>query len=63
MIPVWLNKPQFEYDIHSLVKAFFPADEVKVFCVEEGTDQTGAVDGEGISIRICFLENGITMEL
>ncbi len=75
MIPVWLNKPQFEYDIHSLVKAFFPADEVKVFCVEEGTDQTGktgqkygmdkggGTDGEGVSIRICFLENGMTMEL
>ena len=75
MIPVWINKPQFEYDIHSLVKAFFPADEVKVFCAEDGTVQTGGrirrsgtgekdkMDGEGILLRICFLENGITMEL
>ena len=32
MIPVFINKPQFEYDIHSLVKAFYPGEEVKVFC-------------------------------
>ena len=31
MIVVRLNTPKFEYDIHSLVKAFYPAEEVKVF--------------------------------
>ena len=35
MIVVRLNQPQFEYDIHSLVKAFYPAEDVKVF--EKGT--------------------------
>ena len=35
MIVVKLNQPQFEYDIHSLVKAFYPAEDVKVF--EKGT--------------------------
>lgn len=35
MIVVRLNQPQFEYDIHSLVKAFYPGEEVKVF--EKGT--------------------------
>ena len=30
MIYVNLNKQQFEYDIHSLVKAFYPAEDVKV---------------------------------
>ena len=35
MIVVRLNQPQFEYDIHSLVKAFYPAEDVKVF--ERGT--------------------------
>lgn len=30
MIFVTLNKPNFEYDIHSLVKAFFPKEEVRV---------------------------------
>ena len=31
MITVWLNEANFEYDIHSLVKAFYPGEEVKVF--------------------------------
>lgn len=31
MITVWLNEADFEYDIHSLVKAFYPAEDVKVF--------------------------------
>lgn len=34
MIVVKCNKNEFSYDIHSLVKAFYPAEEVKVF--EEG---------------------------
>ncbi|MBQ9991607.1 MAG: coproporphyrinogen dehydrogenase HemZ [Lachnospiraceae bacterium] len=38
MIVVKLNQPQFEYDIHSLVKAFYPAKEVKV--VVEGNPDT-----------------------
>lgn len=37
MIIVRLNQPQFEYDIHSLVKAFYPAEDVKVF--EKGTKE------------------------
>lgn len=31
MITVWLNEANFEYDIHSLVKAFYPGEDVKVF--------------------------------
>ena len=31
MITVCLNKENFEYDIHSLVKAFYAGEEVKVF--------------------------------
>ena len=31
MIAVVLNEEGFEYDIHSLVKAFYPLEEVKVF--------------------------------
>lgn len=30
MIEVLLNKPEFEYDIHSLIKAFFPEQYVGV---------------------------------
>ena len=35
MITVCLNKAEFEYDIHSLVKAFFAGEEVKVFADSE----------------------------
>ncbi len=31
MITVLLNEANFEYDIHSLVKAFYPGEDVKVF--------------------------------
>ncbi len=30
MYIIRINKPQFEYDIHSLVKAFYPGEDVKV---------------------------------
>ncbi len=35
MITVCLNKADFEYDIHSLVKAFYPEKDVKVFADRE----------------------------
>ena len=49
MIHVWINKSQFEYDIHSLVKAFYPGEEVKVGVAGEGevpgAAKTAAEDG------------------
>ncbi len=39
MITVNINEPKFEYDIHSLVKAFFPSEDVKV--TTEGSDVSG----------------------
>lgn len=39
MIYVQLNKADFEYDIHSLVKAFFPAEEVLVTAEEKQVDE------------------------
>lgn len=35
MLEVYCNKPNFEYDIHSLVKAFYPKEDVKVLVSEE----------------------------
>lgn len=35
MITVCLNEADFEYDIHSLVKAFYPKEDVKVFADRE----------------------------
>ncbi len=45
MIAVKLNRADFEYDIYSLVKAFFPAEEVTVSVGEKA-------DKEAISFRI-----------
>lgn len=35
MITISLNEADFEYDIHSLVKAFYPKEDVKVFADSE----------------------------
>lgn len=31
MIVINFNKPEFEYDVHSLIKAFFPKEEVEMY--------------------------------
>ena len=46
MLTICINKPQFEYDIHSLVKAFCPGEEVKVL-----TGETSQADW-----RLLFVE-------
>ena len=43
MIVIKLNQAKFEYDIHSLIKAFYPAEEVKVF--EIGTKDLQSTTG------------------
>ncbi|WP_321002087.1 coproporphyrinogen dehydrogenase HemZ [Eisenbergiella porci] len=60
MLAVRLNKPQFEYDIHSIVKAFYPAETVRVF--EEGTKDFES-DGDNPSIAIWFEERAIRVNL
>ncbi len=40
MIEVIVNRPGFEYDIHSLVKAFFPKEEVSVRAREDFQEDT-----------------------
>ena len=43
MIVVKCNKNEFAYDVHSLVKAFYPAEDVKVF--EKGTKDLESTEG------------------
>lgn len=35
MINVTLNRTEFEYDIHSLLKAFFPKEDVEIYYTPE----------------------------
>ena len=60
MIVVKLNQPQFEYDIHSLVKAFYPAEDVKVF--EAGTKDLESTEGMP-ECSVLFEENRITFSI
>ena len=55
MITVKINQSQFEYDIHSLVKAFYPGEDV-VVCVETDEDVLA-------KIEIFFEEDRIRMRM
>lgn len=57
MIIVKLNKPEFEYDIHSLVKAFFPEENVSVTAEEKHYDEPTSW-----MFRMDYREDGIAVE-
>lgn len=77
LLAVTVNDVSFEYDIHSLVKAFYPACEVRVFGTEEGDEQfvneqvarensarERNSSGEGLpDIDIRFLEDAILISV
>ena len=60
MIAVKLNCRRFEYDIHSLVKAFYPQTEVKVFA--EG-EKAFCSDGNFPFLSINMTEKEIAAEI
>lgn len=60
MLTVELNRLQFEYEIHSMVKAFYPEQTVKVF--EEGTKDVTS-DEDVPEIRIRFEEDRIRVRI
>ena len=57
MIIVKLNKPEFEYDIHSLVKAFFPEENVSVTAEEKHYDEPASW-----MFKMDYREDGIAAE-
>ena len=68
MIKVDTNKAQFEYDIHSLVKAFYPEQTVKVITpdtvIRRNTSVTGDVEGETEEkIQLSFQEDAVSLVL
>lgn len=62
MIHIYLSKDAFEYDIHSLVKAFYPQEQIKVLKIDNGVNQ--ALKSEEDSI-MCGVSDtlGIYIEL
>lgn len=60
MLVVKCSEEQFIYDIHSLVKAFYPAQDVKVF--KEGDKTLASSDGLP-ELFIFFEKNKIVIEL
>lgn len=58
MIKVKLNKPEFEYDIHSLIKAFYPEEYVGVSAEEKSYEEPIHIQMEVIytedSVKICW---------
>ncbi|MEG1362101.1 MAG: coproporphyrinogen dehydrogenase HemZ [Lachnospiraceae bacterium] len=55
MITVSMNESQFEYDIHSLLREFFPKEEVK-FCVEKEREE-----GTVLHLNVEYEEDKITI--
>ena len=59
-IAINVNQAGFEYDIHSLVKAFYPACDVKVFIGDENAESSGA----GLpDLNIHFTEEAVLISL
>lgn len=60
LVVVTVNQAGFEYDIHSLVKAFYPACDVKVYAGEEEKESSGAGFPD---IDIRFTEEAVLLSL
>lgn len=61
MIQVLLHDPSFQYDVHSLVKAFYPTEDVSVAQTSEaGFDNYIGISETKDSIRCCLVRDGRT---
>lgn len=61
MIEVIVNRPSFEYDIHSLVKAFFPKEDVAVHVQNDFMEETRlrlSVNFTDCAVSAKLLEDG-----
>lgn len=57
MLAVELNRSNYEYDVHSIVKAFYPEEQVSVLTPEMGGEKRAAL-AQWVRIRIVLCENG-----
>ena len=53
MIKVYTNRENFQYDLHSLIKAFYPEQDVKVLALENESAEDGAQESV---IHVLFSE-------
>ena len=61
MIEVIVNRPSFEYDIHSLVKSFFPREDVQIHVQDTFSEDTAlrsSVEFTDETVSICLMEQG-----
>ena len=70
MLAIKLNLESYEYDVHSLVKSFYPEETVKVLTpsTKEETyksvlEQAGGEAEEDIPMEICIQEDGASIRL
>lgn len=57
MLVVELNRENFEYDVNSLVKAFYPEEQVKILIPESREDKKAQMRDQ-VRIRAVFSEEG-----
>lgn len=57
MLAVELNRANFEYDVHSIVKAFYPEEQVSVLTPEMGEEKRADL-AQWVRIRILLRDNG-----
>lgn len=62
MLYVKLNQPNYEYDVHSIVKAFYADKMVKVITPESKNSEKDS-EAENFGIQISLSENGATMQI
>ncbi len=63
MFAVKLNQANYEYDVHSLVKAFYPEEQVKVLTPETKEETAASVlkESGGVSLEIQIEDDGATI--
>lgn len=57
MFVIDLNNPRYEYDVHSIVKAFYPEEMVKVLTPETAPEKRAELE-EQVELKIALHEKG-----
>ncbi len=60
MLAVWINKANYEYDVHSIVKAFYPEETVKVLTPDTSEQKQKDLMAD-VRLKILFTDEGASM--